>query len=235
MKVPKFSLGFVTLLSMTIALSSSYIELAHAQQSRWYAAYFLYGYETFAEEGVSGKIYTINPAVPSQTFIAEWVTIVLSYSHHYWLQVGYSKGYEESYQLKYYWEQVDEMGRLYGFVAGSAPSPGTWHKYMITHPYGYQESSNPREWKICIDGAVVYDSFIRPDPSPYYEAVDQQAAVETTSSVIKIDESHLMSLSYFTQNKYWHWVLWPTHVPRADPPYSLVQISNYEFYAYGGG
>lgn len=51
MKVLKLKLSFVALLSTTIASSCSFIELAHAQQSRWYAGYLLYGYEAYGEEG----------------------------------------------------------------------------------------------------------------------------------------------------------------------------------------
>lgn len=202
------------------------IQLAYAQQYRWHAGYLYYGYETYAHEGVYAQIYTINPSVPSNNFIAEWVAIVLSYTYGYWLQVGYDKGTWGG--LTYYYEYRDQYD--YDLVPlQSGPNPGTWHSYYIAHPYAWGESNNPHEWRFYIDATRVATYFATP-----YTSRDEQTVVETTTSSIIIDGSHFRELKY-PRPRNWFWVYWSRHVPYVNPPYSLVEVSHYEFYANGGG
>ncbi|RLE66627.1 MAG: hypothetical protein DRJ47_02110 [Thermoprotei archaeon] len=60
---------------------------------RLYAGYYHYAEEkeSCSRKEVYGKIYTIDPSIPGENFIAEWVTVILSYRPLYWVQVGYTK------------------------------------------------------------------------------------------------------------------------------------------------
>jgi len=62
--------------------------------------------------------------------------------------------------------------------------------------------------------------------------IDLQAFVETTVTSIPIDGSHFTNLKYFNDP---NWYLWSGHSPYDTGPYSVQQISHYEFYANGGG
>ncbi|RLG72598.1 MAG: hypothetical protein DRO23_10195 [Thermoprotei archaeon] len=65
-----------------------------------------------------------------------------------------------------------------------------------------------------------------------FDCDDVQAFSKTTIGEINIDGAHFSELSYFNGRGF---PLWNHHVPRADPPYYLVEVSDYKFYAYGGG
>lgn len=211
------------------ALSPQIIELAHAQEDRWRAGYYFYGYETYPGAGVLGDIFTIDPAVSDWDFCAEWVTIILQYFPVlYWLQAGYVKGWDTGFALRYYFEWRDSYWHHIEY--GDSPSLGTWHTYYITHPIEYGESENEQFWFFNIDHSWQDGEIIG---YPCY-AVDEQAFVETTWPYIIIDGSHFKRLSTFTEDKYWHWSRWDTHWPRADGLYSVTSFSHYEFYANGG-
>jgi hypothetical protein len=214
---------------------------------RW-AGYRLYGYETYTEEGVRGKIYTIDPYVPqtgSVEMLAEWVGVMFQYSPClYWLQVGYYKGRLASYTLQYYYEYWDSSGHSgirVGRWGNLMPQNGSLHDYLVVHPYAYGGSIDPWEWRVFVDGSPPGSDLIRVHP---YDAVDQQAFVETVSlfPAIKVDGSHFKTISYFTMGKYWNWVLWDTHQKIVDNEahdpaydYSLLEVSDSEFIASGGG
>jgi len=194
-----------------------------------YAGYYLYGYETQGDEGVTGEIYTINPTVTGYNFICEWVSIQLSYAYHFWLQVGYVKGPETSYNLRYYYEYVDMSSNQK--IYGDSPISGSWHKYYVLHPIAYGASEDPEEWRFYVDTTLFGICRVSP-----HEAVDEEAFVETTTSSIIINGSHFRKLSTLIVSKYCIWILWGTHDPYVDsPPYSLIEVSDYEFYANGGG
>lgn len=206
-----------------------YTNFAYAQQTRLYAGYALYVSDGYS--GVYGNILTIDPYVSSGNFLCEWVTIILMYvPNSLWLQVGYWKGEGSGFQLKYYFEVRSYRGYLKQYFETPRPSYMTWHNYMIAHPYDYGESSDIQEWRFYIDHARIMEQDVDP---PW--GIDQQASAETTSGTVHIDGSHFERLSYFTQDKYWHWILWDTHVAFNDTPYTLTQTHNYEFYANGGG
>lgn len=85
----------------------------NAQGVRYYAGYAFLVYEfplPGPPYGVSARIYTINKNVPTGQFYAQWPTAVLSYAMDYWVQVGYTKGYDTNYQLKWYAEKIDATG-----------------------------------------------------------------------------------------------------------------------------
>ena len=153
---------------------------------RLYAGYYHYAEEreSCSRKGVYGKIYTIDPSIPGENFIAEWVTVILSYRPLYWVQVGYTKGYDTDYNLIYYCEKYDYYEYWLHFIS-PGPNPGTWHRYAIV--------LNPSlVWEFYIDGSLVYA-----DASDPIFPVDEQASVETTTSLIAIDGSHFKALGYY--------------------------------------
>jgi hypothetical protein len=215
---------------LIVALIVGIVKTVYGQQNRWYAGYYLYDDEGDGYSGVRGRLFTINPTVSGQNFIAEWVSIVLQYYPiNYWLQVGYTKGYDTNMQLKYFWEIDDSYGYRIGYSVGG-PNPSSLHYYYMSHPYDLGDSDWVQEWRFYVDSDVIGADLVDP-----YIAIDQEAFVETTSSNIVINGSHFQSLSYLTNDHYWHWALWYTHVEYWNSPYSLVQTHDYEFYANGGG
>jgi len=62
---------------------------------------------------------------------------------------------------------------------------------------------------------------------------DYQAFVETTTGESCIDGSHFRELIYYEEPNSPSY--WETRIPRFTRPYSLVEVSHYEFYVYGGG
>jgi len=65
-------------------------------------------------------------------------------------------------------------------------------------------------------------------------AKDYQALSESTSTSINIDGTHFSSLCVLSYNGI-DWIPWYRHVTIVDPPYTVTQVSNSEFYASGGG
>jgi hypothetical protein len=205
------------------------VGLVHAQDP-YFAGYYLFGYQFTGYSGVLGDIITINPTVSGNNFIAEWVMEVLKYYPYNWfLQIGYTKGHDTNYQLQYFCQTWDAYSGLLTIFLGSAGSG--WHTYYLAHPYDYGESESVYEWRYYIDNTRKHTQELYP-----YTAIDQQAFVETTTSTIQIDGSHFKRLSYFAnQNGEFRWIRWDEHFKSATPPYSVTDMGNYEFIAYGGG
>lgn len=190
-------------------------------QTRYYAGYFLlYGYY-----GVSGKIYTIDPDVPSGEIFAQWVTILIDSQKYYWVQVGYTKMYYTNYELKFYIEVNDSLGHRLWFF--DAPVPGVTYTYTIT---AGTNNGHP-VWYVTIKegSSEVLNTWVYGDPvsSDYLEALS-----ETSTTSISIDGTHFSNLAYWTGRGF---PLWFTHLPYYDSPYRLNEISDYEFTARGGG
>ena len=214
--------------ALLLIAPSFLVDLGNAQyEPAWYAGYWHYGFETEAGEGVLGDIVTINPTVTAPGF-AEMIDIALSYTLDCWLQVGYVKFVNTSYHLRYYFERNDSV-RYQITYSGSGPSPGSWHTYYLVRPYSYGGSSDPTRWNCYLDGALQLSWYVNP-----YLAVDQLAFVETHDRTIHVDRSHFKSLSHFTFDKDWKWMLWYEHLGWADKHPYLTQTSGHEFYAYGG-
>jgi hypothetical protein len=223
----------VTCLCVLIAVSCLLgIEQVHAWTG--YAGYRLYGEETYAGEGTRAQIYAINPWKPPMQQFREYVTVVLSYYNGYWLQFGYSRGIPgDEYYLRYYYEIVDTypICRWY-YDYDRGPSPGSSHVYYMVHPYGYGEESYPEWWLLYVDDTHMYSVSVEP-----YIAVDLHAPAESTDGAIVFNGTHFSGLKHFVDyRQYWRWMLWPEHEAIVtSPPYSIVEVSDYEFYANGGG
>jgi hypothetical protein len=216
--------------SLLLLIASSLVTTSAQDEEPMYAGYYLFFDTMYAYEGVLGDIMTIGPYVPPNvTGFAEWVTIVLSYDPEYWMQTGYVNCSDTSYQLRYYYERLDAI-RYECIYSATGPSSGSWHTYYFLHPYGYGGSNNETRWNCYRDGVLRLSWYVRP-----YNAIDQMSFVETLSTTIDIDGSHFKRLSYFDFDKDWHWVRWDTHYPYHTGPYSLTEISDYEFNATGGG
>ena len=212
---------YIVVVLLTLVITSS---IVLAQQTvRYYAGYtFGKGYY-----GVSGDIYTINPSVQGSNFIAQWVTIIISHSREYWIQVGYNKGFDTQYKLKFYVEKMDANGYSIIWVSSVTPSPSTTYTYIIVGGV----FNNKYGWEVTIRRGIddLYSTVIYTNP---YTAEDLQAFSETTTTKINIDNTHFSSLSYYTGRSF---PLWDQHSAHVDKPYWIQEISDYEFKAGGGG
>ncbi len=206
---------------LTLAIATTALSVS----DRCHVGYVYYGYKGRKMYGVAGYIYTINAAVPPREGYCEWVTTILSYNPLYWIQVGYYKGYDTNYVLRYYIEKNDRFG-YYNQYLDIGPSAKSSHHYIIAYAF---DNNDPNKWVIEIDHGNTYFQFIYVTP---YDAYDVQAFVETSSSSISVSGSHFYDLQY--SNGY-AWKLWDRHVAYADSPYKIVEISHHEFKAYGGG
>ena len=223
-------LTITILLLVTILYPAGF---ALASETRWYAGYCYRdppgGWGPF---GVRSKIYTIDPYVPQNEFLCQWVTVVLSYDKKYWIQLGYDKN-PPDHGVLFYWEVYDDTGYVIEFISDPTPIAGEYYLYLIVsleenelyklHIYETYDS----------EAGLIWQREISVDP---HSAVDLQAFSETTTSDINIDGTHFNGLRYYYAGR--NWRLWDRHVPHADDPYWVYEISDYEFYAYrtsGGG
>jgi len=218
----RYSVVLLVLLLVVVPLTSS-------DPARYYAGYYYLGHEGAYGAALYGEIYTIDPYVPSGNFIAEWITIILEYDPAmYWVQMGYIKGHPYHPEMTYYVERND-MDQYDIVFLSSAPSAGEWHSYYIEWPYGLGEPIDETVYRFYIDSNLVW-TFYDVNPSMVQ---DYQAFVETTTGEICINGSHFRELIYYEEPDRPSY--WETHIRRADDPYWVVEISDYEFYAYGGG
>jgi len=186
--------------------------------TKLYAGYYFKGYEWNAGKGIDSVIYTINPYVGSGNVLYEWPCVILSYNPLYWIQVGYTKGPATGYTLKYYTEKWDANGHSGVEHLPDGPAAGTSKGYMIRY-----NGSPVGKWDLLIQGQIRKSYIVNP-----YVAKDYQAFVESTFACI-IDGSHFSLLRYFDGSS---WYYWYTHVRRADYPFWVSEISNYEFTAW---
>ncbi len=211
-----------------VLIMSLYTVFAESQQVPVFRLRYYVGY-TFGRGyyGISGKIFTINPSVQDINYIAQWIGITTSYSRGYWIQVGYNKGFDTNYKLKFYVEKKDKNGHSIIWVSSATPSAGTTYTYIIIG--GTFDNGNG--WKVIIRHGVneIYSTIVHTDP---YTSEDLQAFSETTSDTICIDGTHFSSLSYYTGRSF---PLWDQHEAHVDEPYRIQEVSDYEFIAWGGG
>ena len=99
----------------------------------------------------------------------------------------------------------------------------------ITYRIG--EKITEKVYTIPITLRFVYRTDIKTYP---YESHDLQAMSEMTSTTICINGTHFWDLSYWDGRSCPYW---DRHVPEDSlvDPYHLVEVSDHEFYAYGGG
>lgn len=219
----------VLIIILLLAIMLCPVSLALAQAQRWYAGYYYRSYEGWGPYGVTGRIYTIDPYVPSYDAHFQWVTVILSYDPLYWLQLGYHRN-PPHHGLLFYWEAFDSTISEHNDIQNPTPTFGEDYSHLIV-------SLQENEWyKFHVyetyDGQVglIWQHEISVKP---YAAVDLQAFVETTTYGINIDGTHFSGLRHYYGGR--GWFLWNRHVPGVDYPYQLNEISHYEFQASGGG
>lgn len=210
-------------------LSPAVIPSASAAADPYYAGYFFCSPPDTACSntlvGIRGSIYTINPYVPYFDDLAQWVTVVFSYSTSQWVQVGYVKcgglnvkcaAYtSDTYYCEYYNGQ--ENVRYFG-----NPSPGSTYSYNVLYQNNY-------DWSCTPDSATGTTW-----STAFSEAVDLQAFSETTNTCIVIANTHFSGLQLQTIYLPGSWLYWTQHAAHADSPYTINQISDTEFTAAGG-
>lgn len=227
-----FFTGIVYLTSISISLMLALFALKpsiriYAQPLRYYAGYMIYGPNSNgAPWGIGAQIHTINPTVPYNDIMFEWVTVILSYTNNWWLQVGYHKEPSSFSGLRFYYEVVtDSVITHYHYPTG--PSTNARYSYQIVHRSG-------NIWNLLVRNSnanTIYDTRVSIG-SGSYSPQDLQAFAETTTSVIRLDGTHFRCISYYDGRSF---PLWNTHVYFFTPPYALTQVFHSEFYASGGG
>jgi len=231
MKYAKLAITVMLGLILSITAFAALIK-AQGGYPPYHAGYFFYNKSVTYAFGVSGKIYTINPEVPAtpNDYFCQWVTVMISYKYGYWIQLGYLKSLVKPLSqsvptMNFYIEIVDEQGPPRHIYPDPVPQEG------ITYTYKIIPAFSDNKWKCIIEkGAeIIYEELEETNP---FNCVDLQAFSETSMEEINIDGTHFSKLSYFTGRGF---PLWNHHVPHADPPYYVEEITDYEFYAYGGG
>jgi hypothetical protein len=220
--------------SYKLAISLSFLFLpvicATGQYGGWAYAGYKYNKASIAPftTGLSANIYTINPVV-YDAHLAEWISVTFQSNNprtpYYWVQLGYWKS--PSYGLHYYYEWWDQNGYSGPQFLGYGPGPGTTHLYFVQ-----KTGVTFTTWYYYIDYYLIASKYLSL-PSPY--AVDLRAEAEvsyTTNSPPKtsITGTHF---SYLEYNYGGSWSLWDQHSVVLDPPYHIIEVSDYEFYAYG--
>ncbi|MCD6095233.1 MAG: hypothetical protein J7J99_01550 [Thermoprotei archaeon] len=229
---------FVEVILSALIVFSFLINFTPVQASpdRYYVGYEYYGYNLdteYAPYGVLGYIITISPEIPeASNFLAQWVCVIISYTRQYWIQVGYVKSNGLiSDTFSFYIEVQDELGYRRS-ILNIEPEVGTAYRYDIT---GYFSASKGYVWSVGIRKYGEISDVYRTDVETYpYESHDLQAMSEMTSTTICINGTHFWDLSYWDGRS---WPYWNRHVPEDSlvDPYHLVEVSDHEFYAYGGG
>ncbi len=217
-----FTLTFIPIISVS------------ASTTRYYAGYYNYGYEEepdFPLMGVQGDIKTIVHSVPTHSdFYAEWICGILRYyPTTHWVQVGFDRYWVKEWfwwklTTKFYIEKMDYSGHYISHFG--APIHATIYNYLLSN----EEMSDEWSYQIKEGSQVIFSGNLYADKG---YADDLQAFVETTTDDIYISDSHFNNLKYLFG--YSNWYYWSRHIPLADSPYWLQQVSHYRFYAYGGG
>ncbi|MEM2905499.1 MAG: hypothetical protein QW057_02470 [Candidatus Bathyarchaeia archaeon] len=211
---------------LALGFSTMHILQVYGQSSRLYAGYVYLGYEGNPPAyGVSATIFTIDKNVLTRHLYAQWPSVVLRYRPLNRIQVGYTKGWDTNYTLVFYVEKNDTNGHLLEFIPGVRPSPPYTYVYWIiknTATGGWTAGADAQNNLFTWDFGVL-------NPN---DAKDYQAFSKTSTGSINIDGTHFMSLSVKYET---YWLYWGRHEPYWDYPYSLYEISHYEFIAWGGG
>jgi len=225
---------FVCLFGYSIALLILLLAVVPSilsEPARYYAGYQYLGHEGAYGAALYGEIYTIDPYTPKDYYMLEWITIILKYSPLYWVQLGYARGYIANVYLDvpHYYIERNDADQYNFIILPIGPRKGEWHSYYIEWPYGLGEPVDITIYRFYIDSHLVW-TLNDVNPSMVN---DYQAFVETTTGEICIDGSHFRELIYYEEPNRPSY--WETHIPRFTRPYSLIEVSHYEFYAYGGG
>jgi len=215
-----FKATSVLLLLLLVAIVTTSPTISYSASTTYYAGYYYYASESWPPpNGVSAAIYTIDKSVSGENFYCQWPTVILSYTNGYWIQVGYFKGYHSGYQLKFYVEKKDSGGHQLWWK--TSPTAGKTYGYYLFLPRG------TTVWKAGVSGKFEQELQVSP-----FTARDYQAFSEMTTKSINIDGTHFTSICYALGTD---WRFWDRHVPGANSPYEVIEISHYEFKARGGG
>lgn len=206
------------------------VNVSAASSNRYYSGYYYYGYGGSAPEGVQASIYTKNTGIPPWfEFVAEWDTIIINYNPNYWVQLGYIIHWVwiifPFATVDFYKEKMDSNGRGFSLLLPLKPLFGHTYKYKLL-----LSGTGEFSYYVYEGTTTIYSGTIS---VAQYTTRDLQAFVETTHTNIKIDGSHFTSLKYRQSGS--SWPLWNRHYGYRTSPYSLNQISHYEFKASGGG
>jgi hypothetical protein len=200
-----------------------------ASPVRNYAGYYYYNDSQMAPDGVQAKIKTVNTGLPPLfESISEWDTIVISYSLHYWVQLGYTIHWKMFFFIPYvsvdfYKEKKDSSGSE--TVCIGTPTFNTVYKYeLLLTGVGEFSYHIYQGYTTILSGKLYVNQ---------YTTRDLQAFIETSHTGINIDGSHFPCLRYHDSGTSWR--LWNRHEGYVDPPYSLNEIYDFEFTASGGG
>lgn len=203
-----------------------------ASSAHYYAGYYYYGDSSSPRWGVKGNVMTIWAERNIGEICAEWVDVVLDYAPAYWIQCGYVQYwiYWIIPVMSFYIEKQDALGHQIIYLDQlTRPIEGHIYSYAIWHDTVHDR------WRYAImEGSLwLYANWRNVYPD---QPIDLQAFVETTHTSANIDGSHFSKLNYWDPGISW-WPFWNRHVPWVSPdsPYSLNEISHYEFYASGGG
>jgi len=225
---------FLILITLGSFILVPIVNVNAASSSRWHVGYYYYGHSASAPDGVMADIYCVSPNIPLFNMMCQWVSIVTSYSPAYWVQVGYRKQFTLfPFIIPFpvvYWSFYSERNDAWGWAQYWCGFPLSTHTYrFLIYLWSYGSSHGNYRWYIHEGGTQLYwgDLIMK-----YYEPIDLQVMSETTISSISIWTSHFSNIKY--RNDSLEWSLWDRHVPAADPPYVLQQISHHEFYAWRG-
>jgi hypothetical protein len=204
---------------------------------RWYAGYN----NTYdPPQGVKGKIYTIQKNIPwniqCNHFLAEWVGARLNILPKYWIQTGYIgrwwpiiPPFWYAIYTDFYIESWDSSGRYFAYLLWLKPIIG--HTYTYSVQNGIDIDFHYWGWTVKEGASTIWSGTKWLDP---WYPIYTEARVETTSTSIKIDGSHFSDLRYYNYPPS-SWPLWQDHNSWPYPPYTTTYVSDYEFYASGGG
>lgn len=206
------------------------MNVAAASSNRYYAGYYYYGYSSTSPDGVQAEVFTKNTGIPPWfEFVAEWDTIMISYSPKYWVQLGYIIHWVwiifPFATVDFYKEKWDSNGHGFWWLLPFKP--------LFDHTYKYKlllTGSGEFSYYVYEGSTTIYSGTISVSQ---YTTKDLQAFVETTHTGINIGGSHFYYLRYHETGA--SWPLWSRHYGYVNSPYSLNQISHYEFSASGGG
>lgn len=214
---------FLWLAILSIILVPNAAAVRGYSSNRYYAGY-TYG---AAKWGVKGRIKTISPDVPSEHFVAEWITVILDYNPLQWIQTGFLKKAWWIFSIKQFFIEKNDDNGHYSTAVNGGPDTDTRYDYLIVHAMEYDQS----KWNLEIkEGTTVkYSGHLHLDP---YAPINLQAMIETTKTNIEIDGSHFQYLRYFTGRT---WPYWNGYSVTESSPYEVDEISAYEFEASGGG
>jgi len=185
-------------------------------------------------DGFRGNLLTIDSPMDWNEFLAEWGTVIISYTQFYWVQLGFCQHWYFLFYPWFGWPTMDfyleRQDAYYHWRSYFILKPIIGHTY--TYELYYKMMGDPYAWHFKVSEGQNTIWFGDTSTSPSTR-IDLQAMVETSKTNIDIDGSHFTSLKYYNNL----WYSWSGHITNNYdyPPYYTESISHREFYAWGGG